>query len=344
MAPLARFLSLVALLAGCAPAARPAAVASTPAPALALDFWLGDWDVTVRARSSPDSSDWKEARGTNHVTAPLGRCVVLEQFHADGPGDPWNGTSVSTYVPQLGVWRRAWVGAGGSYLAFRGGVEGDAFVLYGEPRPPADAAHGATQMRMAFRHVTPDALDWSWERGTPGGATWTPVMEIHYARQRPAPAPGTPCDADASFHDLDFWLGDWTVVADGKRAGQNRIEKILGGCAVVERWRGADGGEGQSLFYHPPGSASWTQVWLTPRATSVGGAKEKRLVLRLPGGGLRFQGELPAGGGGRSIFDRTTLEPLEGGRVRQRIEISRDRGASWTPTFDAVYERAGAVR
>jgi hypothetical protein len=306
-----------------------------------MDFWLGDWDVAIRARTSPESNEWQEAGGTNHVTAPLGRCAVMEQFRADGPGQPWAGTSVSTYVPQLHAWRQTWVDDGGSYLAFHGGVEGESFVLYGEPRPPVDAAHGPTQMRMVFHHATRDALEWSWQRGTPGGATWTPVMEIHYARQRPAPAPGTACDADASFHDLDFWVGDWTVAEAGKPAGTNRIEKVLGGCAVTERWRGADGGTGESLFYHPPGTSSWTQVWITPHATSVGGSKEKHLVLHLPGGGLRFQGELPTSDG-RSIFDRTTLEPLDKGRVHQRIEISRDRGVTWTPTFDAIYTRGGA--
>jgi hypothetical protein len=163
-------------------------------------------------------------------------------------------------------------------------------------------------------------------------------MEIHYTRQREAPAAGTACTANPSFHDLDFWLGDWTVTAGGKRAGQNHIERILAGCAVVERWKDVDGGLGESLFYHPPGTATWKQVWVTDRATSLGGAKEKQLVARLPGGGLRFQGELPPPGG-KTLLDRTTLEPLPEGRVRQRIEVSRDQGKTWTTVFDAEYQR-----
>ena len=304
-----------------------------------MDFWLGDWDVAIRARQTPTSTQWGEARGTNHVVAPLGRCVVQEDFRADGPGAPWAGTSVSTFVPQLGAWRQTWVDDGGSFLAFRGGPEpGGAFVLVGEPREARDAGGAPVQMRMVFRDITHDAFVWSWERGTVGGTSWTPMMEIRYTRQRAAPKPGVACDSDPSFHDLDFWLGDWTVVEAGKTVGHNRIEKQLGGCAVVERWKAADGSEGQSLFYHPPGTSQWKQVWLTPQATSVGGSKEKLLVTRLPGGALRFAGELPLPDG-RTLFDRTTLTPLDGGRVRQLIEQSRDRGVTWKPAFDAIYRK-----
>ncbi len=80
-------------------------------------------------------------------------------------------------------------------------------------------------------------------------------------------------------------------------------------------------------------------MWVTESATSPGGVKEKRLVERLAGGALRFQGEIPVAGGG-SYLDRTTLTPVPGGRVRQVIEISTDGGATWKTTFDAEYVRA----
>lgn len=49
-----------------------------------------------------------------------------------------------------------------------------------------------------------------------------------------------------------------------------------------------------------------------------------------------FQGEitLPSG---NTCLDRTTLTPLEEGKVRQVIEVSRDGGQNWRVTFDAVY-------
>jgi hypothetical protein len=38
-------------------------------------------------------------------------------------------------------------------------------------------------MRMVYRDITPSSLDWVWEQGSPGGATWKTVLEIKYARR-----------------------------------------------------------------------------------------------------------------------------------------------------------------
>jgi hypothetical protein len=42
---------------------------------------------------------------------------------------------------------------------------------------------------------------------------------------------------------------------------------------------------------------------------------------------------------GEIYLDRTTLTPLEDGRVRQLIEISTDGGHSWRSIFDGYYSR-----
>lgn len=103
----------------------------------------------------------------------------------------------------------------------------------------------------------------------------------------------------------------------------------------MENWREPDGSEGKSLFYYATDQRRWKQVWVTPDAMLPGGFKEKRLIARLPGGGVRFQGEII--GPQAVILDRTTLAPMAGGRVRQLIEISRNGGTTWTATFDAIY-------
>ena len=144
-----------------------------------------------------------------------------------------------------------------------------------------------------------------------------------------------PCERDHAFNKLDFWLGEWDVFVGDQRVGTNRIEKILSGCAVMEHWTAASGGHGKSLFYYAPVTGEWTQVWVTEDTTRPGGLKVKRLVLQFDDG-LRFQGEVPLPNGG-SYLDRTTLTPLEAGRVRQHIEISTDAGGTWETTFDAVY-------
>jgi len=145
------------------------------------------------------------------------------------------------------------------------------------------------------------------------------------------------CAETPGFSKLDFWVGEWAVFVGDRQVGRNRIEKILDGCAVVESWTDAGGAEGRSLFYYSVATDTWKQVWVTGGATQPGGLKEKTLVLELPDGGVRFQGEIPLPDGG-SYLDRTMLTPLEDGSVRQLIEISRD-GETWQATFDAIYRR-----
>lgn len=160
-----------------------------------------------------------------------------------------------------------------------------------------------------------------------------------HAQEPPTP---TACDQIEGFHRLDFWLGDWTVVApDGTAQGTNRIEKVLEGCAIVEHWTGSEGGQGMSLFYFNALNRTWKQVWVTSRATVAGALKEKQLIEELPDGGVRFQGVIVLEDG-RSILDRTTLTPLADGRVRQVIEWSRDGGVHWNESFHGIYEPADA--
>ena len=151
---------------------------------------------------------------------------------------------------------------------------------------------------------------------------------------------GAGCQADSTYGVLDFWLGQWDVYEGDTLVGTNRVTRVLRGCAVLEEWRDAEGGEGRSLFYVEPGTGRWKQVWVTDDARRVGGTKEKHLVARLPDGGVRFQGELPLPDG-RLVLDRTTLTPIRAGEVRQLIEISRDGGTTWHAGFDARYRKHG---
>jgi hypothetical protein len=145
------------------------------------------------------------------------------------------------------------------------------------------------------------------------------------------------CATVPAFSALDFWVGDWDVFVQTTKVGTNHIEKVLAGCAITESWRDANGGEGRSLFYYVPATKKWKQVWVTDRAMTPGGVKEKELIETLPDGGLRFQGSI-ALPDGTSYFDRTTLTPLPAGRVHQLIEASRDLH-TWMTTFDATYVR-----
>ena len=168
------------------------------------------------------------------------------------------------------------------------------------------------------------------------GAT---LFLVFAALTRPVSAQALPgCTSDSTYAALDFWVGSWRVYVGDRVVGTNRLSKVLQGCAVVEEWQDARGGRGQSLFYVEPTRGQWKQIWVTDEAHRPGGVKEKQLVARLPGGGLRFQGTVDHGDGGL-VLDRTTLSPLRGGDVRQLIEVSRDGGTTWKTTFDARYRR-----
>jgi hypothetical protein len=169
-------------------------------------------------------------------------------------------------------------------------------------------------------------------------AAWLIAAALLAAATAPAPSPApspTPCAHLPAGGALDFWIGDWDVFAGGRKAGENRIRKIVGGCAVTEESTDASGGRGFSLFYSD-GNGTWKQVWVTENPLAPGGLKEKTLLSA--DGGVRFQGE-PRLPGGRTYLDRTTLTPLPGGEVRQLIEISTDGGKTWKATFDGRYVR-----
>lgn len=150
--------------------------------------------------------------------------------------------------------------------------------------------------------------------------------------QQPAMVDRPPCSGEP-YERLDFWLGSWEVNdPEGRRQGANLIEKTLDGCVVRERWTGASGGRGESLFYFHRAESRWKQVWVT----GTGFVKEKAEVAGYTGPGLRFQGEVLYPGRG-TLLDRTTLTPREDGTVRQVIEVSEDEGATWRATFDGIY-------
>ena len=149
--------------------------------------------------------------------------------------------------------------------------------------------------------------------------------------------PSHPCESTSDYQKLDFWIGTWDVYDnhDGTLNGTDVVEKIVGGCAIVENWKEADGsGEGKSLFYYEPARKQWKQVWVT----DAGPIKQKQLIEETKDGGVRFQGRIPHLDG-KSHLDRTTLTPLPGGRVHQVIEISHNAGKTWETVFDAEYRR-----
>jgi hypothetical protein len=137
--------------------------------------------------------------------------------------------------------------------------------------------------------------------------------------------------SDPTAHQFDFWIGNWNVTEHGKRAGTNHIERILDGCALLENWSGAQGGDGKSLNFYDRADGLWHQTWVD----RSGGALN--LAGKFVDGAMRLEGERPVEGGQPATRHRITWTPLPGGHVRQLWESRAMGHEEWTVQFDGLY-------
>ena len=71
-----------------------------------------------------------------------------------------------------------------------------------------------------------------------------------------------PCQS-SEHRQFDFWVGQWDVFAtSGKKVGENRIELIADGCALLEQWTGNGGVTGKSLNIYDTIDRRWHQTWV----------------------------------------------------------------------------------
>ena len=134
----------------------------------------------------------------------------------------------------------------------------------------------------------------------------------------------TPCSAP-EHHQFDFWIGQWEVfLPNGNKAGENRIEAVEGGCALLEQWSGTRGPTGKSLNIYDGLRRVWHQTWVD----STGGL----LVLE----GQWLDGRMVLSSTAHPI-QRITWAPQPDGSVRQLWESSKDGGKNWSTAFDGKY-------
>jgi len=139
---------------------------------------------------------------------------------------------------------------------------------------------------------------------------------------------------DGASRQFDFWVGHWRVTEHGKLAGDNRVEPILDGCALLENWTGAKGGAGKSLNFFDREDGLWHQTWID----RSGGALF--LAGKFENGAMRLEGERAATGEQPATRHRITWTPLPGGKVRQLWESTAVAKDLWSTQFDGLYEPA----
>lgn len=135
---------------------------------------------------------------------------------------------------------------------------------------------------------------------------------------------------EPAFRAFDFWVGWWEArTPDGVLQGHNRIEIVLGGAAIVERWTGVSGYTGMSLNRYDRHAGTWRQTWVDDQ----GGITE--FVDGLASDGRLTFHATDADGSRR----RLTFFEAGPDAFRQLSEGSADDGATWTVEYDFRYRR-----
>jgi hypothetical protein len=142
-----------------------------------------------------------------------------------------------------------------------------------------------------------------------------------------------PCSSP-QYRQFDFWLGDWDVIDAGthERVARARVRSILGGCVVLEEYRGSTGSKGRSFSIYDVTRAVWHQTWVTDRG--------RLLVIEghFRGGVMAMEGSDRAAAGAPERLVRGRWQALGHGLgVRESADRSIDAGKSWQPWFDLIF-------
>lgn len=157
------------------------------------------------------------------------------------------------------------------------------------------------------------------------------VLSSTHPGHAQAAQPG-PC-SDPEYRQFDFWVGDWEVydANTGQKAGTNRIDSILGGCALQEHWESANS-TGESYNTWVAREKKWHQTWVD----STGGFLS--LDGGLDGGRMVLSGT-HVGRDGAEVLHEISWELLEDGSVKQHWRASRDGGKAWQDVFAGIYRK-----
>lgn len=155
------------------------------------------------------------------------------------------------------------------------------------------------------------------------------------------PPPGGYCAAP-EFHQLDFWIGDWDTVdlsdhPDGKgpSIAHARVEPVLDGCALHERYEQSDGLVGESYTLYVVSRKIWHQSWVNNGANlwlQDGDFKDGVLTMTAT----------TIGKDGRPIMHRITWNQ-QGAGVRETSHASTDGGKTWGDEFDVLFVKRGTA-
>lgn len=133
-----------------------------------LDFWVGNWDVTMRGRTA----------GANLVTLEERGCLVHEHWTGAGGG---TGQSFNFFNRDDGAWHQVWVSSSGNVLNLTGHYADGTLTYLGENRRTDGTV---LRHRLSFHANGDGSVRQLWETSSDSGATWTVSFDGQYTKRK----------------------------------------------------------------------------------------------------------------------------------------------------------------
>lgn len=150
-----------------------------------------------------------------------------------------------------------------------------------------------------------------------------------------------PCYKNPRNSEFDFWLGKWEVYSTRlkHRAGTSTVQKIAGGCALLENWHpwgGYPEAGGKSFNFINTKTNKWEQVW-------IGGLNSASITHYVNGeyknGKMMFEIKGISSTDNQPYIGRFSFFNEGPNQVRQLYETTVDNGKNWVTGYDLTYKR-----
>lgn len=143
------------------------------------------------------------------------------------------------------------------------------------------------------------------------------------------------CAANPESRQLDYWLGNWKIGAEGSSGNaHSTVSLSLDKCLVVENWDGGRGHYGQNVFGYSADDKSWYGLFAD---------NEGRVHVftsgKVSSGSAEFEGT-SRGPNRETVMNRVKVIRTSPNKVEQIWEKSSDNGATWNMVFRGEYSRA----
>jgi hypothetical protein len=147
-------------------------------------------------------------------------------------------------------------------------------------------------------------------------------------------APAGPCPTNPESRALDFWLGDWNIVAPGSAStAASSVTAVLDKCIIVETWDGGRGHTGENWLGYNADDKSWNGMFADNH-----GRVHIFVNGKVAPGSVQFSGP-SRGTDGQKIVNRVRIVRIGPDNVEQIWEKSTDNGATWATEFRGEYSR-----